>query len=302
MKLASILNEELIFTNVSGVSRSGIYADMLKKAQAVLDIPLDVETVVSGMIEREDTLRIPYEGCALPHLRGAEFDDLYIIIGILPKPVHFKESDIAPCSMVIMSLISSDTSDLYLKSLAAMVRFVSRPETLEKLSQAKTPVEFLDSVREANVTVRSNLVAEDVMISSESFLRESDTLSAALDLFSSGDNSTIPVLDSNDRLVGEITAMDILKSFIPEYIFRMDNLDFLTSFEPFNRIFQEENQHVVRDYMHNPLLTVHPETPLIQFTVRMVKKGVRTCFVVDANRKYVGEIMVKHIVKKVLRG
>lgn len=96
--------------------------------------------------------------------------------------------------------------------------------------------------------------------------------------------------------------MDILKSFIPEYIFRMDNLDFLTSFEPFNRIFQEENQHVVRDYMRNPSLTAHPETPLIQFTVKMVKKGVRTCFVVDANRKYVGEIMVKHIVKKVLRG
>lgn len=302
MKLASILNEELIFTNVSGVSRSGIYADMLKKAQAVLDIPLDVEKIVSGMIEREDTLRIPYEGCALPHLRGPEFDDLYIIIGILPKPVLFKENDIAPCGMVVMSLISSDTSDLYLKSLAAMVRFITTPGALDQLFQSKTPVEFLEHVREGNVTVRSNLVAEDVMVSGESFLHEDDTLSAALDLFSSGDNITIPVLDANDRLVGEITAMDILKSFIPEYIFRMDNLDFLTSFEPFNRIFQEENQHVVRDYMRNPLLTVHPETPLIQFTVRMVKKGVRTCFVVDANRRYVGEIMVKHIVKKVLRG
>ena len=160
----------------------------------------------------------------------------------------------------------------------------------------------METLRKANVTVRSNLVAEDVMISCGSYLRENDTLSAALDLFSRDDHTTIPVLDENDRLVGELTAMDILKSFIPEYIFRMDNLDFLTSFEPFNRIFQEENQHVVRDYMRNPSLTAHPETPLIQFTVKMVKKGVRTCFVVDANRKYVGEIMVKHIVKKVLRG
>jgi len=302
MKLVSILNEELIFTNVSGVSRSGIYADMLKKAKEVLDIPLDVDNTVSGMIEREDTLQIPYDGCALPHLRGSQFDDLYIIIGVLPKPIHFKESDAAPCNLVIMSLISPETSDLYLKSLAALLRYLARPGTREALSGAKSAPEVLSILRESNVTVRSNLVAEDVMVSGESFLHEEDTLSAALDLFSSGDNNTIPVLDSNDRLVGEITAMDILKSFIPEYIFRMDNLDFLTSFEPFNRIFQEENQHVVRDYMHNPMLTVHPETPLIQFTVRMVKKGVRTCFVVDASRKYVGEIMVKHIVKKVLRG
>ena len=30
MKLVSILNEELVFTNVKGVSRSGIYTDMLR--------------------------------------------------------------------------------------------------------------------------------------------------------------------------------------------------------------------------------------------------------------------------------
>lgn len=254
------------------------------------------------MIEREDTLQIPYEGCAMPHLRDPEFDDLYIIVGVLPKPVHFKEADVAPCRLVLMSLISPDTSDLYLKSLAAMMRYLAAGDNLEKLCGAKNASEFMETLRKANVTVRSNLVAEDVMISSGSYLRENDTLSAALDLFSRDDHTTIPVLDENDRLVGELTAMDILKSFIPEYIFRMDNLDFLTSFEPFNRIFQEENQHVVRDYMRNPSLTAHPETPLIQFTVKMVKKGVRTCFVVDANRKYVGEIMVKHIVKKVLRG
>lgn len=302
MKLVSILNEELIFMNVNGVSRSGIYADMLKKAQAVLGIQLDIDRIVSGMIEREDTLQIPYEGCAMPHLRSTEFDDLYIIIGVLPKPVHFKESDVAPCSLVVMSLISPDTSDLYLKSLSAMVRHLAQPGNREKLTGVKNAAEFLEILREANVTVRSNLVAEDVMVSGESVLRETDTLSTALDSFSRDENTTIPVLDGSGRLVGELTAMDILKSFIPEYIFRMDNLDFLTSFEPFNRIFQEENQHVVRDYMHAPLLTVHPETPLIQFTVKMVKKGVRTCFVVDADRRYVGEIMVKHIVKKVLRG
>ncbi|WP_294505563.1 CBS domain-containing protein [uncultured Victivallis sp.] len=302
MKLVSILNEELIFTNVNGVSRSGIYADMLKKAQAVLGSQLDVDRIVSGMLEREDTLQIPYEGCAMPHLRAPEFDDLYIIVGVLPKPVHFKECDVAPCSLVVMSLISSDTSDLYLKSLSAMVRYLSQPGNLEKLSGVKNAAEFLEVLREANVTVRSNLVAEDVMVTGKSVLHEDDTLSTALDCFSRGDSSTIPVLDSNGRLVGELAAMDILKSFIPEYIFRMENLDFLTSFEPFNRIFQEENQHVVRDYMRTPSLTVHPETPLIQFTVKMVKNEVRTCFVIDADNKYIGEIMVKYIVKKVLRG
>lgn len=302
MKLVSILNEELIFPNVSGVSRSGIYAEMLKRAQAVLDFPLDVDQIVSGMIERENTLQIPYEGYAMPHLRDSTFNDLYIIIGILPKLIHFKEADIAPCKLVLMSLISPDTSDLYLKSLAAMMRYLSIDGNFETLCGVKSASEFLETLRKANVTVRNDLVAEDVMVSRGSCLRENDSLSAALDLFTRNERTTIPVLDGTERLVGELTAVDILKRFIPDYIFRMDNLDFLSSFEPFNRIFQEENQHVVRDYMHPPLLTARPETPLIQFTVKMLKQNVRTCFVVDAEQKYVGEIMVKHIVKKVLRG
>ncbi len=302
MKLVSILSEELIFTHVDGTNRSEIYADMLKKAQAVLPMTIDVGKTVTAMVEREDTLCIPYDGYALPHLRGPEFDDLYLIIGILSEPVCIKGLDNVPSRLVVMSLVSPDTSDLYLKSLAAMVRFLGHADTFDAVAKVNTAAELLEIIREADVTVRNNLVAEDVMVASRNILHENDTLSVALDHFSSGDNAIIPVLDAHDRLIGEISAMDILRSFIPEYILRMDNLDFLTSFEPFNRIFQEEKQHVVRDYMRTPQLTVHPETPLIQFTVKMVKKGVRACFVVDDNRKYVGEIMVKHIVKKVLRG
>ena len=52
MKLVSILNEELVFTNVKGVSRSGIYTDMLRRAKEVLEVPIDVDHLVSGMIER----------------------------------------------------------------------------------------------------------------------------------------------------------------------------------------------------------------------------------------------------------
>ena len=76
MKLVSILNEELVFTNVKGVSRSGIYTDMLRRAKDALQLPVDPDRLVSGMIEREDTLEIPYEGVALPHMRTEEIDDL----------------------------------------------------------------------------------------------------------------------------------------------------------------------------------------------------------------------------------
>ncbi len=302
MKLVSILNEELVFTNVNGVSRAGVYTDLLRRAQSALDTALNIDEIVSGMIEREDALQLPYEGVAFPHLRLPQLNDLYIIVGVLPKPVQLKSIDPMQCRLVVMSLISPETSDLYLKALAALVRFLGVPENRERLCGAGSAAELLGVIREADLRIRSTLVAEDIVTQPGAVLHDSDTLSTALDLFSRTDRGTLPVLDGEERLVGELTAMDVLTRFIPEYIFRMDNLDFLTSFEPFNRIFQEENLQSVRDYMREPSLQVTPETPLIQFTVKMVKNHVNTCFVVDSSRHFKGEIMVKHIVKKVLRG
>ena len=302
MKLVSILNEELVFTNVKGVSRSGIYTDMLRRAKEVLEVPIDVDHLVSGMIEREDTLQMPYDGVALPHLRLPECDDLYIIVGLLPKPVQMQSVDPEQCRLVIMSLISPDTSDLYLKSLAALTRFLLIGQNRQTLCSAANAKEFLDILRHADVKVRSHLTAEDIEVRNSETVRDTDSLSSALDLISSLNRSMLPVIDENGRLVGELAALDILKRFIPEYIFRMDNLDFLNSFEPFNKIFEAESHQTVRDYMREPSLVVKPDTPLIQFTVKMVKQQVRACFVVDNDQHYQGTVLVKDIVKKVLRG
>lgn len=302
MKLVSILNEELVFTNVKGVSRSGIYTDMLRRAKEVLEVPIDVDHLVSGMIEREDTLQMPYDGVALPHLRLPEYDDLYIIVGLLPKPVQMQSVDPEQCRLVIMSLISPDTSDLYLKSLAALTRFLLIGQNRQTLCSATNAKEFLDILRHADVKVRSHLTAEDIEVRNSETVRDTDSLSSALDLISSLNRSMLPVINENGKLVGELAALDILKQFIPEYIFRMENLDFLNSFEPFNKIFEAEGRHVVRDYMREPSLVVRPDTPLIQFTVKMVKQQVRACFVVDNDQHYQGTVLVKDIVKKVLRG
>ena len=64
MKLVSILNEELIFTNVNGVSRSGIYADMLKKAQAVLGSQMDIDRIVSARFNAYEGVQIKVLICA----------------------------------------------------------------------------------------------------------------------------------------------------------------------------------------------------------------------------------------------
>ena len=76
---------------------------------------------------------------ALPHLRSPELNDLYVIVGILKEPVKLKASDFAPTRLVVMSLISGETSDVYLKTLAAFARFFSKPDNLKKCESIKIP-------------------------------------------------------------------------------------------------------------------------------------------------------------------
>ncbi len=302
MKLVSILSEKLVFANLKGVDRAGIYTEMLRRAKDSISVDRSSEELAAGIIEREDAIQMPYEGVALPHLRLPEFQDLHIIIGVLPKPVQMQTVDPVPCRLVVMSLISPDTSDLYLKSLAAFARFLGNSANRQALAAAGTAGEFMEVLRGADVRIRSHLTADDILVKGGAPLREKDSLSAALDGFSSRNCSVLPVVDADGRLIGEIAAADILRNFIPEYIFRMETLDFLNSFEPFKQIFQDEDTHIVRDYMRKPSLTATADAPLIQFTVKMLKQEFETCFVTDAEHRYVGDITVKDIVKKVLRG
>ncbi|MDD5727881.1 MAG: PTS sugar transporter subunit IIA, partial [Victivallales bacterium] len=78
MKLNSIIDERLVFCELAGGSREEIYASMLERAHDELDCPLTSQQLLDAVIEREDTLNIPYEGISLPHLRDQQLNDLYI--------------------------------------------------------------------------------------------------------------------------------------------------------------------------------------------------------------------------------
>ncbi len=299
MKLASILNEKLIFCGIHGEDRREVYSQLLTLASAEVS-NLDVPATLEAILEREDSIGLPYAGAALPHLRIPALDDLHMVIGILDKPVQMKEGDAAPSRIVILSLISENTSDLYLKALSAFVRYLGKPG--EKLTAAKTPAAALQVVRDADLTVRKTIVAEDVMTTGVTSVRPQDALTVALDIFTREKRRLLPVLDDNDKLVGVISAREVIRQFIPEYIFMMDSLSFLTSFEPFDRIFRDESTHTVRDFMLKPTLVIPPDMPLIQLTVPLVRDLVLSVFVIDKEHRLLGEISIQNIIEKVLRG
>ena len=302
MKLASILNPDLIFTGLKGSSREEIYTDMAQRASEIVNFSATAQQLCTQMIDRETVVGIPYEGMAIPHLRLSELKDLYVAVGILAEPVMLKESDLKPTQVVIMSFISDCTSDVYLKALAAFTKYFMDPTHLENTAKSATPESFIQMLIADNVSLKKNITAEDVMKKEFASLKPEDHLNDAVDLFVTKRVEVIPVVDEPGKLLGVMSATKLVRDFMPDYIMMMDNLDFLNSFEPFEKIFQQEETRFVKDHMRAPILVVKPDTPLIQFTVKLIRGDAHAAIVVDSDNKVLGVISIKSIMHKVLRG
>ena len=182
MKLASFLNPALIFCELAGETREEIYRNMLTQAQGQLREKIDVGQVAGAMIAREDNLRIPYDGVALPHLRLAELRDLYIIIGIPKTPLMLKSDDSKATSIIIMSLISESTSGSYLKALAAFSRYLAQEGNIARVTSCKDGIEVISKLADDNVLINKTLTAEDLMLPCP-VVHVDDSLAGALDIF-----------------------------------------------------------------------------------------------------------------------
>ncbi len=301
MKLSSIINEEIIACHLKGVDRAELYNQMVSKASRVLELNLNVPKVVDALIEREDAIGIQGEGFALPHVRLPELDDLHIIIGMLDEPIMLKEDDLAPTRFIFMSLISDTTSALYLRAIAALTRYFCNPAHQNEFASCKTPAEVMTFLKNSGIILKKTISADDLINHNCPVIHENDQLRTALDIYNRENLRILPVVDDQNRLIGKLDATDILRKFIPDFIFLMDNLNFLTSLEVFEEIFNAEEELKVRDCM-SQVVGIAEDTPLIQVAVRLARREDAVFFVVDKDKRVLGSLSIKDIIHKVLRG
>ncbi len=301
MKLASILTPELILCDLTGTNRSDIYRTMLEHAAKTCELELNPKEMLELMLEREAATHLPYEGVAFPHILVPKLRDLYVIVGLLRERVMLKDYDAAPSRVVVMSLISEDTTSTYLRCTTAFVRYLAKADRLDALQRCRTPEEVRELLTRDDVTLKKTLTAEDLYSADWPSVHLEDSLSTALDVCTRSGRSTLAVVDGNNALKGVLDATEVIRSFIPDYVFMMDSVNFVASLEVFERIFNAEERHQVRDYM-TPAVEITPDTPLIQCTMRLVRRESRSMFVVDRDRKFLGGIDIMEVVRRVLRG
>lgn len=297
MKFVSILDEELLLENVPGSTKKEVYTAMLQKLAEYAELELDTAALVQEMIDHETATGILMPKMRMPHLRRENLPDLFTVIGLPANREALGEN------IIIMSLIGNNMSDVYLKMLSALARHLTKGEQVNAFLAAsvKGKAALWEYLQNSNMTLRSVVTAEDVMSPVSAVITEDAPLSQAFDIFSSCHHRFMPVVDAAGRLKGELSVRTILKRFFPDYVFMMENLNFLNDFAVFNEIFSSEHSLPVSQYM-TEAASATLDTPLIQLTLQLAKQPAGDVYIVNADGVLQGVFTVDNVVSKVLRG
>ena len=111
----------------------------------------------------------------------------------------------------------------------------------------------------------------------------------------------VPVVDSNKKLVGEVSEKELLRFALPDYESFIANLANVPELEPFEDILKRGDKVSVEDVMNKNIETVSRETQVVEAAALMLFKDVDRVMVVD-NDLFVGMVSRTDIVSKIIRG
>ncbi|MDH4179771.1 MAG: CBS domain-containing protein [Armatimonadota bacterium] len=142
------------------------------------------------------------------------------------------------------------------------------------------------------------------MLAGKAMTREVRTVSpdatvaeAALQIRATGDG-TLPVVDTQGRLLGVVTKQSLVRLCLPEYLEEVGDLYRSGEFPPFNEKVREVGLLPVRDVMVTDPLTASEDTPLAEVAALLITRHLRNIPILREGR-LVGIIGLQDVIDRI---
>ncbi len=298
MQLTSLLNPKLIYYEDRELTKEQILKTLIDKICASFKFKNCSERIMDLVIKREAESPTVYPtGMAIPHVRIDGLDDTIIAVCIPRKPIVDNEQEV---KIYILILTDKNVSSLYLNVVAAFMRISKDKELFKTLLDAKDAHAFINHIKDAAIKVKDEVIVSDVMTPNPHVINQNETLKSAAVIMNENRIHFLPVVDDNGDWVGEINILRYLKISLPDFMLMIDNLNFLRNFEPFERLYNEEEKVLVKDVMLHPEKNMKPDFSIIEAVFEMIQQN-KQYFSVVKDKKVVGVITAMDIYRKVVR-
>ncbi|THB77064.1 MAG: CBS domain-containing protein [Desulfobulbaceae bacterium] len=146
--------------------------------------------------------------------------------------------------------------------------------------------------------------AQDIMTREVITVSKSTSVKDLARILVANNISGVPVIDENGVLVGIVTESDLIfqnkKLQIPPVITILDSFLFLHTPEKMEKEMMKIAGASVSDIYTSEVITISPETPLDEIATMMTDKKIHTLPVVTGNRKMVGIVGKKDLLRTIL--
>ncbi len=299
MKLHNLLNEAWILLDRPIATKEEGISLLVKTFLAQKPFRRTSKDLEALLSEREALGGTTFPtGIAVPHARLDELDDVIILI---LRPSHPLPDPIAPIRLITLMLVSQGKPGRYLNALAGFLKLSQKAEVFEALLAAPNVGEFLTILTDYDYSLEKITTVEEILPAESPSISPDATIHDLIDLFYKANASYAPVVDEDGHVVGEISLADVLQAAFPGDTSSWGNLKFLRSFEPLERLAEQEESIHVRDLMKPVTFGCSPTTPVGEVTFEFLQKQRRHCPVVRG-RQLVGVLSIMDILNKVIRG
>jgi CBS domain-containing protein len=262
-------------------------------------IPYTKAEIVEKLLARklDESILMPC-GTTIPHIHLDNFFDTIIAIFVPERPI---ETEHGVIKIIFMVITGKKENTLYLHILQSIVKISKDAKFFQKLVTAKTNKEFYSFILESDFFVKRAISVDDVMNSNIFTVTRDMSLEELSDQFTENDLGYFLVVDDDGKLIGDVSVLDYLMAGFPAFTHSLKNLKFVKSFEPFERLLNDEASIKVEAIMKPVEVYVKPTTNIIEAVFLMNKHSIKDIAVVSFG-KPVGIVSFMDIFKKIIKG
>ena len=300
MKLSSLILEDNVLVSPPVEDKEEGIRKLLATFEPHLD-PVQRQLALDHLFERERRITSYIDhGVAIPHAKVEGLNR--ILVGLLTSLNGFDAQDPAGAVIHLLFLILTppEKNTMMLQTLAAVARLCHSKEVREALRRTKAPARIIKQIEDSGIDIKNTITAADIMVAPPGTLSPEMPLREAIERIIASPADGLPVLDSQGKLLGEISSTEILSIGLPKYVDLLKDDTFLTQFEPFENFFAQENQLTVRDVMTRDVLTADEEAPIIKIA-NMLVSGNRSRLYVLRDGKLRGVVFRRDLLSRVLQ-
>jgi nitrogen PTS system EIIA component len=301
MRLSTLLSEELVLADMSANNKDEAIATLLAVIGRRFPL-LEMETIAAAIDERERVENTSYgHGYAFPHARTDAVERMYIAFGVSKKGLSDKTPDDVTLRVVCLMLTPSNISQLYLQTLSAFARFARDPQNLKRLLDAKGVAAVIEVVHQSGVNVDRELLVRDIMVEKVISVTTHKSLKEVANLFYKHRIGEMPVVDDQDRVVGQISNRDLIKAALSDFGSVLGKPTTSDDLSMLDDLLKTQEKLTVDEIMWRDIVTTTEDTPVVRLATAMLNANLRMVPVVRED-KLVGVVVMSDIVSKIIRG